>query len=87
MDKTHLEKRFGVIAVEKGFIKPEQLIEAIKIQAKDDIAKKQHRPIGRILLAQGHITLSQIDKVLGILWEKALKERGLIQDLNHESDK
>jgi hypothetical protein len=87
MDKDHLEKRFGVIAVEQGFIEAEQLIEAIKIQAREDIEKKQHRPIGRILLALGHITVKEIDKVLEILWKKAVKEKGLIQDLSYESDK
>lgn len=64
METGHLEKRFGVLAVEKGFIAPGQLIEAMKIQVMEDIEKGKHRLIGRILLEQRLITLSQIDDVL-----------------------
>ncbi len=86
MDKEHLEKRFGVIAIEKGFIKPEQLLEALNIQVMEDIEHKEHRPIGRILLELGHVTEPQIDEVLNLLWEKALKEKGLVQDRIQEND-
>ena len=62
-----LEKRFGDIAIEKGFVSPEQLVEALKIQAMDDIEKGKHRLIGRIILEQGIVTLDQIDAVLDVL--------------------
>jgi len=64
METDHLEKRFGVLAVEKGFVNPDQVIEALKIQVMEDIEKGKHRLIGRILLEQGLITLSQINDVL-----------------------
>jgi hypothetical protein len=64
METEHLEKRFGVLAVEKGLITAEQAIEALKIQVMEDIEKGKHRLIGRILLEQGVITLSQLDGVL-----------------------
>jgi hypothetical protein len=64
METDHLEKRFGVLAVEKGFVNPDQVIEALKIQVMEDIEKGKHRLIGRILLEQGLITLSQINNVL-----------------------
>jgi hypothetical protein len=64
METQHLEKRFGVLAVEKGIITADQVIEAFRIQVMEDIEKGKHRLIGRILLEQGLITLSQIDDVL-----------------------
>ncbi|MDH4264178.1 MAG: hypothetical protein OEW45_00950 [Deltaproteobacteria bacterium] len=67
METEHLEKRFGVLAVEKGFVTADQVIEALKIQVMEDIEKGQHRLIGRILLEQGLITLSQIDDLLDSL--------------------
>jgi hypothetical protein len=86
MDKEQLEKRFGVIAIEKKLITSAQLIEAIRIQVEEDIKKREHRPIGKILLEQGHITAVQIDEILKVLWEKALTEKGLIQDRDTENE-
>jgi len=64
MEEVHLEKRFGVSAVKKGFITADEVIEALRIQVMEDIEKGQHRLIGRILLEQGCMTLSEIDDVL-----------------------
>ena len=59
-----IDKRFGVVAVEKGFITPEQLIEAIKIQILEDLGDTNHSLIGQILLEKGFITTHQINEVL-----------------------
>jgi hypothetical protein len=67
METAHLEKRFGILAVEKGFITADQVIEALRIQVMEDIEKGKHRLIGRILLEQGLITLSQIEELLDSL--------------------
>jgi len=67
MDKKFLEKRFGSIAVEKEFITVEQLVEALTIQAKENVESGEHRRLGRILLDQGLITASQIDEVFQVL--------------------
>jgi hypothetical protein len=64
METEHLEKRFGILAVEKGFITADQVIEALKIQVMEDVEKGKHRLIGLILLEQGLISLSQIEEVL-----------------------
>jgi hypothetical protein len=64
METEHLEKRFGVLAVEKGLITANQVIDALRVQIQEDIEKGTHRLIGRILLEQGLITLPQIDEVL-----------------------
>lgn len=58
------EKRFGSIAVEKGFITPNQLIEALKAQINQELITGKHRLIGEILLEKGHITTDQINEVL-----------------------
>ena len=64
MGTEFLDKRFGVIAVEKGFITKDQLFEALKEQITEEIEKKEHRLIGRILYDLELLTLSQIDEVL-----------------------
>ena len=56
--------RFGVIAVKKGFVSPEQVIEALNIQVREDISDGKHRRIGMILLKQGHLTSMQVDEIL-----------------------
>jgi hypothetical protein len=67
----HLEKRVGIIAVEKGFITADQLVEGLKIQVEEDLETGRHRLIGRILVEQKRITQLQLDEVLMSLREKA----------------
>jgi len=64
MIEKMLKKRFGTIAVNKGFISEEQLKEALAIQAQENIGRGTHRLIGQILLERGFIKESQIDEVL-----------------------
>jgi len=64
MEKEHLEKRFGVLAVEKGYVTPDQVIEGLKIQVMEDMEKQKHRPIGIILMEKGLITSEQLMDVL-----------------------
>jgi hypothetical protein len=70
METEHLEKRFGIVAVEKGFVNPDEIVDALRIQVEEDIASGQHRLIGRILLEQGKLTLPQIDEVLEMLGKR-----------------
>ncbi len=68
--KMHrLDKRFGDIAVEKGYITLEQLIEALSTQATENVSKKEHHLIGAILRQKGYMGLTQIDDVLRIMFE------------------
>jgi hypothetical protein len=60
----HLEKRFGTIAVKKGFITKEQLVKATNIQLEQNLAGMEHMPIGSILYSLGYITIAQIREVL-----------------------
>ena len=64
METEHLEKRFGVLSVEKGFVTTDHVIEALRIQVIEDMQKGKHRLIGRIFLEQRLMTISQIDEVL-----------------------
>jgi hypothetical protein len=64
MTKKHLQKRFGSIAVEKGFITTEQLVDALETQARENVEDGQHRLIGQILLAKGYLTESQLDEII-----------------------
>ena len=59
-----LKKRFGFMAVKKGFITIDQLIEAMKIQVREEINNGEHRLIGTILIEMGFMNTSQVNKVL-----------------------
>ena len=61
------EMRFGVVAVNRGFVTTEQIIEALNIQVREDIATGKHRKVGMILLEKGYMTMTQIDEVLNEL--------------------
>jgi hypothetical protein len=60
----HYDKRFGVIAIEKRYIEPDDLIEALTIQVREDIEKKPHRFIGEIFLDQDIMSPDQIEEVV-----------------------
>ena len=73
-DKTgkieNYEKRFGVLAIEKGFITPDELFEALRVQVQDEIEKGTHRLIGEILLDRNSMTAAQIDEVLKVVFKR-----------------
>lgn len=64
LNEERLERRFGAVAVEKGFATAEQVVEAMKIQILEEIEKGEHRLIGRILVEKGFMSSSQIIEVL-----------------------
>ena len=64
MATDQLERRFGIVAVEKGYVSPEQVLEALRIQVTENVEKKKHRFIGTILVDQGYMKHSQISEVL-----------------------
>jgi len=61
------EMRFGVVAVAKGFITPDQLFKALKAQVREDLEKETHRLLGEILFEQNAMTHEQKDEVLKVL--------------------
>ena len=56
--------RFGMVAVEKGFINEKQLVEAMKIQVGNDIKGTGHKLIGTILFEEGYMNAKEVDGVL-----------------------
>ena len=61
------EKRFGVIALDKGFITADDLIRALTIQANENIKKGRHRLIGEILLGMDLMSAKQIEEVVSTI--------------------
>jgi len=61
--------RFGMIAVDKGFVTADQLKEALIEQADDNLSNRPHRLIGRIFFDKGWITDAQIDIVMNELFK------------------
>jgi len=56
--------RFGKIAVDLGFITPEQLKLALSEQVDDDLLDNPHRVIGSIFFDKGWMTYQEIETVL-----------------------
>ena len=63
MKKNH-HKRFGTIAVDKGYIDEDQLIKALEIQAKENVMEGKHRLLGQIFVEEGLLTELQVDEIL-----------------------
>ena len=70
MKEQNIEIRFGIVAIDMGFITEEQLIEALRTQVIGDIEQKEHKLIGTILLEMGLVTREQIDNVVKELAKK-----------------
>ena len=64
MSEGKLDKRFGALAIDKGFITLENLIEAMKIQILENLQGLDHRLIGQILWEEGYLKTEQINEVL-----------------------
>ena len=60
-------KRFGEIAVDKGFCTNDQIERALRIQNEEERANVQRRLIGLILLAEGFISNAQLIEMLKIM--------------------
>ena len=71
MEKHH-HKRFGTIAVDKGYISEEQLIKALELQAKENIKEGKHRLLGHIFLDEGLLTEAQVDEILETMSQRIM---------------
>ncbi len=58
------ERRFGVIAMDKGFINADQLWEALIKQEAQVTGDAERRHVGMILKDLGYLSVSQINEVL-----------------------
>ena len=63
------ERRFGSIAIDKGFISLDDLIKALVLQVQEEILKGTHRLIGEILFDLNIMTAIQIEEVLKEMFE------------------
>ncbi len=59
-----LEKRFGMVAIESGFITKDQLQKALIRQVNENVEGNSHKLIGNILTDLGYINNDQTNKVL-----------------------
>ena len=64
METAGFKKRFGNIAIEKGFITVDQLCEALKVQVMDNIERGNHKMIGTIMYEKGYLNSNQLDVVI-----------------------
>lgn len=64
MPAEKFDVRFGALAVTKGFITPEQLVETLKLQVNENLKQSKHRLVGEILKEKEYITTAQINAVL-----------------------
>ena len=61
-------KFFGEVALEKKFVTPDQLYEALTLQARAKVEGKTEKLLGQVLLELGHMTEDQIRQVLDVLY-------------------
>ncbi len=66
----HYEKRFGVIAIDKGFIKGDDLVKGLAVQANEDRNNVPHRLLGEVFFHMGLMTDRQVDEVLHEIFSK-----------------
>lgn len=81
MNTQEISKRYGVKALERGFITLDQLLMAINIQVLENLEKGEHRLIGRILAELGIISPSKImmpDSVEEVTGESIKNVLGLL---------
>ncbi|MBN2062632.1 MAG: hypothetical protein JW882_19685 [Deltaproteobacteria bacterium] len=64
MKAQTVEIRFGIVAIDKGFITCEQLIDALRIQVRGEIEQGEHKLIGTIFIEMGLLTRQQIDEIV-----------------------
>lgn len=64
MSSKTFDKRFGLIAIQKGYIAFEEAYEALVTQVTEELEEAKRRPIGQILFEKGYMTSTQVDGVL-----------------------
>jgi len=72
---TKYSPRFGKIAVDMGFITPDQLKLALSAQVDDNLSGNTHKVIGSIFFEKGWMTYQEIEKVLKVLFKEINQNR------------
>lgn len=61
-------KLFGEVALERRLVTPEQLYEALTLQARSKVEGREEKLLGQILLELGYLNESQVRQVLDVLY-------------------
>lgn len=67
-----------MLAVNRGYVTPKQLKEAIAEQLDDNLAGKPHQVLGKIFFDKNLMTLNQIDQILDELIMGKVKKKGAV---------
>jgi len=65
------EKLFGIISMEKGFITPDDLINALMIQTKDQAKNGEQRFFREIFLDQNIMSVKQVVEVCKVIFQNS----------------
>jgi len=75
---VEFSRRFGMIAVSRGYVTPKQLKEALAEQVDDDLAYRPHRLLGNIFFEKNLMNLTQIEQVLDELVMENIKHKSAV---------
>jgi hypothetical protein len=71
------QRRFGLIAIERGFIKADHLYEALMRQRAQETGGAERKPLGMILKDLGYLTVSQINEIMKTLEPEAESKKNV----------
>ncbi len=69
-----MKKKFGMVAVEKGYITHRQLEEAVCLQIELEFHRGETMQVGEVLVKKGYLIEQQVDEVMKTLIEEEKKE-------------
>ena len=67
MAPDQISMRFGMMAVQKGFVTAQNVVDALEIQAREYFSIGRHRLIGEILVDQGYLDQGQLNEIILLL--------------------
>ena len=70
MVERKFNKRFGAVAIEKGFIIKEELLEAMMVKIESHLDEAEPKLVGSILNDMHYMTEQQIDEVVNSMPKK-----------------
>ena len=64
---SHEDIRFGMVAVQKGIVTPEQVVRALQSQVEENLTTGGHRRIGEILCDRNELSRQELEDILEAL--------------------
>lgn len=77
-DLVEFTRRFGMIAVDRGYVTPKQLKDALAEQVDDDLACRPHRLLGMIFFEKNLMNPNQIEQVVDEVVRDKIKPNSAI---------